>query len=170
MDIDEFKKAVLKMGSHPHEITHCVGTREAWKYVRKNKWKDLGSPVTSSMYSEIVNLMNKALIEEALTGHKVVFPYGMGSMQIVDEPVTIKPDGSNNCLVNWKRTLEWWYDDPQAYKARKVLKTPAKSVVRASFTKGNFKNRRFWAFRFNRSLKRMITKLSDKMRFNAKNI
>ena len=170
MDIDDFKKEVTRVGSHKHIIPHCVGTREAWKYIRRNKWEGIGEPVESSLYSEIINLMNKELVEDMLGGHTVVFPYGIGSMKIVNEPVRIKPDGKNNCLVDWKGTLEWWYSDPSAHSARKVLKRLSKSVVRASFCKGNFTNRRFWLFRFNRDLKRFITKMSDKMRFNAKNI
>lgn len=170
MDIDDFKKRVTRVGSHSHKVPHCVGTREAWRHIRRNKWKDLGEPVESSLYSEIINLMNKELVGEMLEGHVIRFPYGMGSMKVVDKPVRINPNGRNNCLVDWKGTLEWWYSDPKAHEARKVLKRLSKSVVKASFHKGNFTNRRFWSFRFNRNLKRHISRLSNKMRFNAKNI
>ena len=162
MSYKEFTDKVLKRGSHPYKIKGCLGSRDAWNWVRKNRWEATeGKRFTSSVYSSLISLVNKLLAEKVLDGHVVTFPYSMGSLYIRNNPIFIKLDGSNNYGIDWKKTLEWWHEDPSAYKNRKLIRRHNKSILRIFFHKGGFKNQKYYSFRVNRSLKQALGKLQE---------
>lgn len=168
MSYKEFTDRILKRGSHPYKIGKCLGSRDAWKWVRRNKWEATkGIHYSSSIYSSLISLVNKLLIEEVLEGHIVTFPYSMGSLYIRSNPISIKPDGSNNYGVDWKKTLEWWHEDPSAFKDKKLIKRCNKAILRIFFHKGGFKNQKYYSFRVNRSLKQALGRLQETSRIKA---
>ena len=147
----------MKRGSKPHNISHCLGSRDAWKWVRKNKWKPLNNkPCDQSIYSNVVSYVNQLLAEKLLEGHEIELPHRMGNLRLssIETKISIK-DGvlKTNCCTDWKRTLEYWYEDKEAREAHKTIKWVQKKLVFVVYDKktANYINKRFYSFRPNRS-------------------
>lgn len=153
----EYLNKLQKRGSKPHYIKHCFGSRDAWKWVRKNKWKAFGGkPCDQSMYSNVVSYVNQLLVEKLLEGHDIELPYRMGNIRLssTETKVSIQ-DGviKTNCCTDWKKTLEYWYEDKGAMEAHKTIKWVQRRLVFITYDKksANYINKRFYSFRPNRS-------------------
>lgn len=169
----EFLGKLQKRGSKPHRLRHCLGSRDAFHWVRKNKWKDLdGNPCDKLLYSRIIHEVNRELAEMFLEGHEIEFPYQMGSLVLNCKPSKVEyRDGKieNNYRVDWERTLRYLYDDREALEKHERVKRIGPLIYGARYYKGkaHFLNRRFYFFRLNRSLRRRIGKMVGKGRVHA---
>lgn len=161
-DYQNFLNDLQKRGSKPHRISHCLGARDAWKWVRKNKWQTLGGkPCPQSLYGEIINAVNWFLVEQLLDGHEVELPYQMGSLLIESQPAKVfMEDGElkNNYRTDWRKTLEYWYEDAEAKATHKTIKRVQNQIYYVNYLKrkAKFRNRRFYRFRPNRSLVKYV--------------
>ena len=175
-DYDSFLNTLQKRGSKPHHISHCYGSRDAWKWIRKNKWKELdGKPCDQSLYSNVVSYVNQILVEKLLDGHEIVFPYQMGSLRVSSKQTNVTIENGSvktNCSTDWKRTLEYWYEDEGAREAHKIIKWVQKRLVFIRYYKkaATFKNRRFYSFRPNRSLIKTLGKTYARRAISAEPI
>lgn len=175
-DYESFLNTLQKRGSKPHHIGHCYGSRDAWKWVRKNKWKELGKkPCDQSLYSNVISRVNRILAEELLEGHEIVFPHQMGSLRLssTDTKVSIENGKvKTNCCTDWKKTLEYWYEDEEARESHKTIKWVQKRLIFIRYDKkaATFKNRRFYSFRPNRSIMKALGKNSTSRILNAESI
>lgn len=169
----EFLNKIQKKGSKKHSIGHCLGSRDAWKWVRKNKWELLGGNTCSStLYASVVNAMNEMLIEKLLEGHPIEFPYQMGVLQLVSyEPSLNTKDGklTNTYPVDWKRTLECWYNDREMREKKMVVKRIQKRIIHIQYSKekAKFKFRKYYNFRLNRSLTKLLGKRVANTKMNT---
>ena len=83
----EFVGKLQKRGSKPHKISHCLGSRDAFHWVRKNHWEATGGkPIDKQLYSQIISEIHKVLVEAFLEGHEIEFPYQMGSLVLTRTP------------------------------------------------------------------------------------
>lgn len=173
MDYDSFLGALQKRGSKPHTISHCLGSRDAWKWVRRNKWNALGgNPCDQRLYSNIISHVDKMLIDSLLDGHEIQFPCGMGSLKLVEIPVKVAlKDGKPevNYCIDWKRTLQCWYEDEEMRKAHRTVKwvQKKKHFIRYYRKSATYRNRRFYSFRLNRSLEKLLGRASATRRLDA---
>lgn len=162
MEYQAFLNKLQKRGSKPHTITHCLGVRDAWKWVRKNKWKRTkGKPVSQSLYGSIINTVNKILIEQMLEGHVIELPMKMGSLYLASIPAKVEyEDGElkTNYRTDWQKTLRLWYKDKEARESHKTIKRVQDDVVSILWDKRktNFTNKTFYIFRANRSLVKKV--------------
>ena len=173
MEYKEFLNKLKKVGSKPHKLTHCRGSRDAWKWVRKNKWKAVGGkPFDELLYSKIVNEVNKALIEFLLDGHEIEFPHQMGSLRLSTLPTVVYyKDGElkTNYRNDWDKTLRLWYVDEEARNTHKPIKNVQKRIYFIRYYKAhaNYHNKRFYSFRVNRALGKRVGKESGQRRMVA---
>ena len=162
MDYQEFLNKLQKRGSKPHRLKHCLGSRDAFHWVRKNKWKALGgAPCDKLLYSKIISEVNKQLLEMLLEGHEIEFPYQMGSLLVNRTPAKVRiVDGviETNYKINWKKTLQFLYEDKEALEEHKRIKNvnPYIYSIRYYKRKAVFLNKRFYYFRINRSLRKKL--------------
>ena len=172
-DFEEFLGKLQKRGSKPHRIQHCLGSRDAFMWVRKNKWEAMDGRICDKLlYSQIIHEVNKELSELLLEGHEIEFPYQMGSLVLNCVPAKVAyKDGKlvNNYKIDWKRTLEYLYTDREALDKHERVKSirPFIYHVRYYKRKARFPNMRFYSFRTNRSLLRRLWKASEKGKINA---
>lgn len=175
-DYDSFLNTLQKRGSKPHSISHCLGSRDAWKWVRRNKWKELGGkPCDQSLYSKVVSHINQILAERLLEGYEIPFMHGMGSLRLSSMEAKVSIENGKvvtNCCIDWKRTLQCWYEDKEMRDAHKTLKWVQKKLYFVRYYKGQavFKNRRFYSFRPNRSLVKALGRNSARSRLNAESV
>ena len=173
MDYQEFLGKLQKRGSNPHHVSHCLGSRDAWKWVRRNKWKALdGRTCEKCLYSRVVSEVNKILAEKILEGHEVVLPHGMGSFLTASLPSRIIPseDGfDTNYRTDWLKTLRFWYEDEEARNTHKTIKriSPRIYFIRYMKRRANYRNRIFYTFRANRGIAKTLGKALERGKVQA---
>ena len=126
MDLKEFRKETLKLkGGHKSLINNSNGTKEAWRWIKKNKWLNIGQPITEAQFGQIVKMINAELQDQLLKGKDVTFPNRMGrlevrkyksKLEIIDNKVV------TNLPIDWKRTLELWWEDKEARNAKTMIR------------------------------------------------
>ena len=161
-EYQEFLNKLQKRGSKPYKLPHCLGTRDAWKWVRKNKWKALnGKTIDKLVYSKIINEVNKILAEQLVEGHIIEFPYHMGFLSLASLPARVTFEGDEivtNYRTDWEKTLPLWFKDEEARNSHKTIRRVQKRIyfIRYSKRKTIYVNKKFYLFRANRSLVRLV--------------
>ena len=169
----EFLNKLQKQGSKPHTISHCLGARDAWKWVRKNKWKVLkGQKCSSALYGALIMEVNKLLVEELFEGHLIEFPHNMGTLMLTGTPAKLRyKEGKlyNNYRTDWEKTLKYWFEDDEARKNKQVIKRVQNTIYNIKYSKRNacYKNQRYYHMRINRSLVRALGKKIKGQKLNA---
>lgn len=166
--IGDFRKKVLKInGPRKHKINNSVGTYSAYKWIRKNKWLDIGQPISEHNFYTIVRHINEYLAECLANGQDVTLPHRLGRLEIrkFNAKIELK-DGivKTNLPIDWDRTLKLWFEDEEAYKKRTLVRMEEKEVFKVFYNrnKANYNNKSFYSFKVNRDLKR-------RLKYNIKN-
>lgn len=158
----EFRNKILKLSeSRKHKIRNSMGVYQAYKYIRKNKWFDIGQPVTEHQFYSIIRRMNNLLADALIHGHDIKLPCRMGTIEVrkYDARISVE-DGKvkTNLPIDWDRTLKLWSEDEEAYKERTLIKMEEKEIFSIYYnrTKAKYENKSFYEFRPNRQLKLML--------------
>lgn len=160
--MDEFRKQVLKInGPRVHKVNNSYGVYDIYKYIRKNKWFDIGQPITEHQFYSIIRRMNNLLADALIHGHDIELPCRMGVIEVRKYDARISIENGKvktNLPVDWDRTLKLWSEDEEAYKERTLIKMEEKEIFSIFYnrTAANYKNKSFYEFRPNRQLKLMI--------------
>ena len=167
--MDEFRREVLKLNeSRTHKVRSSNGVYSAYKWIRKNKWLDIGRPVTEHEFYTIIRQVNNHLAENILNGEDVVLPHRLGTIELrkYDNRVYVcNGKVVDNLPVDWDRTLKLWSEDEEEYKKRTLIKMEEKEIFSIYYnkSKANYNNKAFYSFRPNRQLKLRIKKnIKDK--------
>jgi hypothetical protein len=79
----EFRISVCHLNEHrTHKVSGSLGVYDAYKYIRKNKWFDIGRPLTEHEFYSIIRRVNNYLAEELLKGHDISLPHRMGRLEL----------------------------------------------------------------------------------------
>ena len=63
--MDEFRKKILKVnGPRNHKIRNSIGVYQMYKFIRKNKWMDIGKPVSEHDFYSIIRILKMSIIEK----------------------------------------------------------------------------------------------------------
>ena len=170
----EFVGKLQKRGSKPHKISHCLGARDAFNWVRRNHWEALkGKPIDKLLYSQIISEVHKVLVDMLLEGHEVEFPHQMGSLVLSCTPAKVFYDDGElktNYRVDWKKTLDYRFnEDRDCHKLIRRV-TPFIYSIRYYNKKANYHNKRFYLFRPNRSLVRILGAAVERGKIDAETI
>lgn len=156
--MSEFREKVLKVkDTRNHRITNSLGVYDAYKWLRKNKWLNVG-PITEGEYYKIIREVNKALAEKFLTSGWIIFPHKMGSIFIAKEPPTIQlEDGKvkTNLPIDWAATLKLWEEDKESYKNKTLVRKEVNNVFTFIYSKNKaiYNNQAYYSFRLHRKLR-----------------
>lgn len=168
MSLKEFRKRILKVNqSRKTSITNSYGVYDAYKYYRKNKPLDKKYIISESQYFSIIRKLNLILGQELLAQRDIIFPLGMGKIEVRKRfpEVKVDKDGKvkNSYPIDWDSTLRLWYEDKDAREERLLLKKKEKEVFIVRYNKSNakYKNQSYFEFVVNRALK---LNLRDKIR------
>lgn len=81
-------------------------------------------PVQKSSYLKLIREYNKFLMDHVLDGHEVVFPHGLGSLQVSGKKIEIKftPEGRPlNLPPDWRLTKKLWDSNEEAKKNKQLV-------------------------------------------------
>lgn len=156
----EFKKRVRRVTEHrKHKVRGSLGVYDAYKWIRKNKWFNIGKPLTEHEFYSIIREINNLLSNEIAKGNEVKLPCRMGTIDIrkYDRYIDIRGDGKviTNLPIDWDKTLKLWYDDKESYDNKTLIRMSEQEIFKVIWDKNrsNFNNRVFYDFIFNKDLK-----------------
>lgn len=162
----EEKIKEMKKVSEPrkHKVNHSLGVYDAYKWIRKNKWLNIGQAITEHQFYTIVRNLNKLLAKDLLTGKDAHLP-GMGKLELRKSLRRI--DFVNGKLVtslpiDWDRTLKFWAEHG---KSDKVIRHENREVFRVIYnkSKASYNNKSFIEFSLNRTVKQLLkTRITNK--------
>ena len=166
----DFKSVIQGLqNTRTHKITNSLGVYDAYKYIRKNKWFDIGRPLTEHEFYQIIRRVNNYLAEELVNGNDITFPNRMGKLELRKRnslPV-IDKNGSLKVTyaIDWDSTLKLWYDDEEAFNNKTLVRLPERNIFRVKYNKdsANYENKSFMEFQINRDIK---TRLKQKIKNN----
>lgn len=159
---DDFRKQVLNINKpRTHRIRNSVGTYSAYKWIRKNKWLDIGQPISEHDFYTIVRHINDYLAECLSNGQDVILPHKLGRLEIRKFGARVELHNGvikTNLPVDWDKTLKLWFEDEEAYKERTLIKMEEKEIFSIYYnrTKANYENKSFYTFQPNRQLKLLL--------------
>lgn len=171
--MDEFRRKILKVdGPRKHKINNSFGVYNAYKLIRKNKWFDIGRPVSEHDFYSIIRTVNNLLADFLSKGHDINLPCQMGRLEIrkYNAKITLQENKIvTNLPIDWDRTLKLWSEDEEAYKERTLIKMEENEIFKVYYNRGkaNYTNKSFFAFDINRELKKKLKKNIKERRIDA---
>lgn len=166
---DDFRVRILKASTPKvFKVRNSNGNKKAWRWLKKNKWLNLGQPITEREFGIIVKTINKCLVDKLLEGHDINLPCGMGRIELRKyNPKLEYKDGKveTTIPVNWLDTLKLWYEDKEAMDNKLLIKREYKPLFKIRYNKEKckYKNQIFYQFKANREVRK---KLSEKINNN----
>ncbi len=171
--MDEFRRKVLKVDhSRNHKVKNSIGVYDIYKHIRKNKWYDIGQPITEHQFYTIIREVNNVLADNLLKGNDIVFPNKMGRLEVRKFKPIIRFDNNKLTVrlpIDWDRTLKLWLEDEEAYKERTLVKMEEKEIFKVCYnkTRADFPNKGFYQLQINRDLKTALKKKIKLGNFDA---
>lgn len=163
MEQDEFLEFSndIRNKSRVFKVTSSIGVYDAYKWLRKNRWLDIGRPLTEHEFYSIIRRINMLLGELIVNGEDVDLPCRMGRIEIrkynsrielVDNKI------KTNLPVDWKSTVKFWYEDTEARNNKTLIRFNQKEIYKVYYNKNkaNYNNKSFYQFTLNRNLKRQL--------------
>lgn len=153
---------ILKRNSpKKHKISNSYGAYDAYKYIRKNKWKEIGHSVTEHDFYAVLRTMNNHLADLLSSGYDIQLPHRMGRLELRKFNTSIKiVDGKvvNNLPIDWDKTLKLWEEDEEEYNKRTLVKMQEKEIFKVYYNRGkaSYVNKGYFSFRTNRELKKKL--------------
>ena len=162
--MNEFRKKVLKVNKpRLHKVRNSNGIYDSYKWIRKNKWLNIGRPLTEHEFYTIIRQVNNELAYSLIRGDDINLPNRMGRLELRKYDAKIRVDSNNKVITNlpidWDRTLKLWSEDEEAYKERTLIKMEEKEIFKVFYNKksANYENKSFMQFDVNRDIKRSLT-------------
>lgn len=158
------REEILKVTeSRNHKVKNSWGVYDAYKWIRKHQWFNIGRPLLEHEFYSIIRTVNKILAEYIEEGMAVKLPCRMGELALRKAKNFIKlEDGKliTNKPVDWDRTLKLWCEDKQAYTDKILVRDDkSKYTYRIVYIKykANYNNKLYMEFKPNRVIKRTVT-------------
>lgn len=163
MGQEEQKIADLKKVTEPreHKVSGSLGVYDAYKFIRKNKWLDIGQPLTEHQFYTIVREINKYYADQLIHNRDVKLPCRMGSLELRKRIPKIDIENGKlvtNLPIDWDSTLRLWIEDEQSKEDKVLIRQEAKEVFRVYYNKANaqYNNKSFYQFDLNRDIKKAL--------------
>lgn len=173
MTYEEFKSKVQHLSeSRKHKATNSIGVYSAYKWIRKNRWLNIGRCLTEHEFYSIIRKVNNYLADSFLQGNDIKLPHRMGRIELRKYDVRVSLDGEKvktNLPIDWDKTLKLWYEDEEAYKEKTLVKVEEKEIFKVYYNKqlAKYNNQVFYEFKVNRELKKALKKNIKEGRIDA---
>lgn len=160
--LDTFLSSIKKLNQHrEHKVTNSIGIYDAYKFLRKNKWLNIGRPLTEHEFYSIIRKVNTYLADRLIHGEDIKLPYRMGKIELRKYNANFSFDDNKiktNLPIDWNRTLKLWYEDEESYKKKTLIKMAEKEIFKVYYNKqsAKYNNKAFYEFNVNRELKKKL--------------
>ena len=150
----------MKLDGHRvHIVTNSYGCRHYYRYHIHKRNKKLPEVLFRKVLIDIFEQLVDTYLMKYL---RIKLPFRMGEVFIkqYDAKVKQRPDGSytKNLPVNWKKTVDFWESDSEAYKNRIRVYNDIPKYHRIIYEtrRGSFNNHQLFKLHVCRSLNRKI--------------
>jgi hypothetical protein len=152
------------MGVHSsrnHKVKNSYGVYDAYKYIRKNKWFDIGRRLTEHEFYTIIRKVNDYLALNLSQGKAIDLPLSMGSLELRKDPKRLSIVNGKlhtNLPIDWNATLKLWCEDPSSYTNRTLIRIESDEIFRVFYNRQNalYTNKTFYEFQTNRSVRKSL--------------
>ena len=172
--MDNFRRKILKVddGGHLHKIRNSIGIYDIYKILRKNKWLNIGRPLTEHEFYTIIRQVNNSIADNIKKGNTIELPSFMGTFEILKYKSSIKFENGKlktNLPIDSNRTLELWENDKEAFRDKTVLRYELDYIYKLKYNpyKAKFNNKTIFQFKFIRDIKQGISKEIQKGNIDA---
>ena len=162
MNQELFRAQVLKLNEpRTHKVSGSLGVYDAYKWIRKHKWLNIGKPISEHDFYSIIRLVNTTLADQLVNGLDINLPHRLGRLEVRKSipSITIK-DGKvkTNLPIDWDATLKLWFEDEQSYQNKTLVKQDQKEIFRVIYnrSKADYTNKSFYQFDINRDIKKRL--------------
>ena len=96
------------------KVRNSWGVRDAYKYIRKNKWFNIDRPLKEKEFYSIIRTVNNILAGWIAEGKTVTFPERMGSLELKKRERGVSIVGDKLKItypVDWESTIQLWFKD-----------------------------------------------------------
>lgn len=158
----EFRTSVCHLNEHrTHKVSGSLGVYDAYKFLRKRKWLNIGRPLTEHEFYSIIRKVNDYLADSFLHGNDIKLPHRMGRIELRKYDARVSFDGEKvktNLPIDWDRTLKLWYEDEEAYENKTLVKVEEKEIFKVYYNRqlADYNNQSFYEFNVNRELKKRL--------------
>lgn len=158
----DFLNSIKKVNeSRKHKVTNSLGVYDAYKFIRKNKWFNIGRSLTEHEFYSIIRKVNDYLADNFIHGSDIKLPCRMGRIELRKYDARIAIDEGKvrtNLPIDWDKTLKLWYEDEESYKNKTLVKMEEKEIFKVYYNKqlADYNNQTFYEFSANRDLKRRL--------------
>lgn len=158
----EFRTSVCHLNEHrTHKVSGSLGVYDAYKFLRKRKWLNIGRPLTEHEFYSIIRKVNDYLADSLLHGNDIKLPHRMGRIELRKYDARVSFDGEKvktNLPIDWDRTLKLWYEDEEAYENKTLVKVEEKEIFKVYYNRqlADYNNQSFYEFNVNRELKKRL--------------
>ena len=167
MEFNECREKIKKVKeSRNHKIKGSLGVYDAYKYIRKNKYFDIGAVVKEKQFYLIIRTVSKLLAKEIYEGRSIKLPLRMGEIELRKTPTRLKiVDGQlvNHLPIDWDATLKLWFEDNECFQNKQLVRMDERELFKVFYnkTKAEYNNKTFYQFNVNRDVK---TKLKQNIK------
>ena len=161
--MDDFRREVLKVNKpRVHKVKNSLGVYDSYKWLRKNKWLDVG-PISEHDYYAIIRTINKLLALNFLVTGSIKFPERMGEITLRKYPAKITLNNGKvqtNLPIDWDATLNLWSEDKDSYDNRTLIRAEEREIFKVLYDKSKalYNNKSFYNFELNRDIKKALKK------------
>lgn len=161
--MDNFRREVLKVNKpRVHKVKNSLGVYDSYKWLRKNKWLDVG-PISEHDYYAIIRTVNKLLALNFLITGSIKFPERMGEITLRKYPAKITLNNGKiqtNLPIDWDATLNLWSEDKDSYDNRTLIRAEEREIFKVLYDKSKalYNNKSFYNFELNRDIKKALKK------------
>ena len=133
-------------------------------YAVYHEFKETHKDITYMQYSKVIGDINEILIRHLLAGEQIVFPLGMGSLDIrvIKWAVGVNNGKLYTTLpVDWNSTKKLWAENPECKVKKTLIRfEPADSYVfYYSKYKAKYVNKEFYNFYVPLSVRKRLNKI-----------
>jgi hypothetical protein len=159
--MDDFRREVLKVNKpRVHKVKDSLGVYDSYKWLRKNKWLDVG-PISEHNYYAIIRTINKLLALNFLVTGSIKFPERMGEITLRKYPAKITLNNGKvqtNLPIDWDATLNLWSEDKDSYDNRTLIRMEEREIFKVLYDKSKalYNNKSFYNFELNRDIKKAL--------------
>lgn len=171
--MDDFRKKILKVNStRKHKINNSLGVYDAYKWLRKNRWLDVGR-ISEHDYYSIIRAINKEIIKHFLhRSGEILLPCRMGVFKLRKYYPIIKLKKGKlytTLPIDWDKTLQLWENDKASRHNKTLIRKETREVFTVIYDKSKaiYSNKSFYSFTPNRHFKQEIKDAIDNNNLDA---
>ena len=160
MDIIEFKKRVKReVAPKKHKIRNSIGVYDAYKWIRKNKWLNIGRALKEHEFYSVIRTVNNLIASQIIKGEDINLPCRMGSIQLRKYNRVISTDSTgkivSNLPIDWDKTLQLWHDSTPDYVGKTLVRMDVPEIFKVCYLRSTatYNNKAFYDISFNKDLK-----------------